>query len=148
MRRPWDDLLGWSLASTASTAVRGRADKCLTRAGIHLFKLLQIRSNDHLASIRQLLLTVVTDTHSEGIFELIGELPHCNSFLRRKQASIILALFQLYILPDQTHIRLTCLVLSKRPRSKVSGIISKSPVSFGSSFVVASFSGLELSFAS
>lgn len=103
-------------------------------AGIHLFNLLQIKSNDHLGSIQQLPLTVVTNTCLEGIFELISQLPNCDSFLTGKQTSLILSLFQVCVLPDQNHIELTYLASSKRLRSKVSAITAKNVVSFGLSF--------------
>lgn len=101
-----------------------------THGRIHLFHLLQIKSNDHLGSIQQMPLTAVTKTCLEDIFEVISQLPNSNSFPTRKQLSHIVT-FQVCISPDQNHIKLTYLVLSKRLRSKVSAITAKNLVSFG-----------------
>lgn len=98
-----------------------------THAGIHLFNLLQIKSNDHLSSIQQLPLTVVTNSCLKGIFELVS-FQTATAF---QQTSLILSLFQVCIWPDHNHIELTYLALSKRLRSKISAVSAKNLIRFG-----------------
>lgn len=68
--RSRDHLLGWSLAATASKAIRGKQTDIHTCR--NLFNLLYVKSNDHMGSIQQLPLTVVTNSCLEGIFELVS----------------------------------------------------------------------------